>query len=489
MYVFCWAISCDDCWLTRYDVCQVTSTSVLPDDVLLGIFDFCVDRHPVTKNEVEAWQTLVHVCRQWRTVVFGSPRRLSLRLYYSTTTPTPLDIWPALPLHIAGDVQNTEDSDNIVAVLERSNPVYHIAHSSYSPSLENILAAMQKPFPELTYLRLSSYEAVTVVPDSVLGGSAPRLQILSLDGIPFPGLPKLLLSATHLTELNLFNIPHAGYFSPGAIATALSTSISLRLLILQFLSPRSYPSRHPPPLTRSVLPNLKKAMFRGVSEYLEDLVALIDAPQLYSLNVALFNQILFDTPQFIQFISRTPMWTALENARLVFKNHVAAVVLSSPNRPKHENFGVKMRILCREPDWQVSSLEQVCNSWLPSLSALEDLYIYENSKSPPDWRDNIENTLWLELLHPFSAVKNLYLSKEFAVRIAPALQELVGSRTMEVLPTLQNIFVERLHPSRPAQEGTLKFVAARQLSGHPITVSVWETYVDDVVDWDRYNLW
>jgi hypothetical protein len=39
---------------------------------------------------------------------------------------------------------------------------------------------------------------------------------------------------------------------------------------------------------------------------------------------------------------------------------------------------------------------------------------------------------------------------------------------------LQNIFLEGLQPSGPVQEGIVKFVAARQLSGHPITVSLWE---------------
>ncbi|KAF8502639.1 hypothetical protein F5888DRAFT_1887337 [Russula emetica] len=40
-------------------------------------------------------------------------------------------------------------------------------------------------------------------------------------------------------------------------------------------------------------------------------------------------------------------------------------------------------------------------------------------KYPPRWQDDVENTLWLELLHPFAAVKDLYLSEEFVLRIAP----------------------------------------------------------------------
>jgi hypothetical protein len=56
----------------------------------------------------------------------------------------------------------------------------------------------------------------------------------------------------------------------------------------------------------------------------------------------------------------------------------------------------------------------------------------------------IENTLWLELLLPFTAVEKLYLSDEFWPGIAAALQELVGARIAEFLPSLQNIFLTML---------------------------------------------
>jgi hypothetical protein len=54
-----------------------------------------------------------------------------------------------------------------------------------------------------------------------------------------------------------------------------------------------------------------------------------------------------------------------------------------------------------------------------------------------------------------------------------ALQELIGGRIAEVLLSLQNIFVEGLESLGPFQENIERFVAARQLSGHPIAVSVW----------------
>jgi hypothetical protein len=58
-------------------------------------------------------------------------------------------------------------------------------------------------------------------------------------------------------------------------------------------------------------------------------------------------------------------------------------------------------------------------------------------------------------------------------RIAPALQELVGGETTEVLPTLENISLEWFQPSGPLHEGIEKFVAARRLTSHPVAVSRW----------------
>ena len=450
------------------------SFDILPDDVLVEIFDFHVIVRVHLKEDIEAWQSLVHVCQRWRRLVFGSPRRLDLQLFCATETQTrmrdTLDIWPALPLVVQGSA-NPNELDNIIAVLERSDRVSGIDIYIPGSHSEDIWTAMQVPFPELTSLSLSSSGKVTIVPDSILGGSASRLQELSLDNILFPGLPKLLLSATHLVHLQLTTIPHPEYFSLDTVVTVLSTLTSLDMFWLQFQSPLSLPSRRPPPLTRSVLPALSSLRFKGASEYLEDLVAHIDTPRLLALYITLFNQIVFDTPHTIQFISRAPALRTFEEAHLTFEGDTANVRFLSPTIGYDR---IHLKILCREFDWQVSSLEQVCTSSLPLLSVLEDLYIYEEAYSEPDWKDNIEDMLWLELLQPFTAMKNLYLSEKFVLRIAPALQELIGGRKIEVMPALENIFLEGLQPSGPGQEGIVKFVAARQLSGHPITVSIWE---------------
>jgi hypothetical protein len=113
---------------------------------------------------------------------------------------------------------------------------------------------------------------------------------------------------------------------------------------------------------------------------------------------------------------------------------------------------LRIAISCREPDRLLSSIEQVCNSSLDPLSIVEDFYIERRYWRTVWTNDAIESTLWLQLSLPFTEVKNLYLFKEFAPGIVTALQELVGGRITEVLPSLQNIFVEGLEPSGPFQE-------------------------------------
>jgi hypothetical protein len=155
-----------------------------------------------------------------------------------------------------------------------------------------------------------------------------------------------------------------------------------------------------------------------------------------------------------------------------FDDYTASVILQY-GTPLGTYKLLRIGVSCREPDWQLSSIEQVCNSSLRPLSAVQDLYI-EHQYSQLVWKnDAIENSLSLRLLLPFTTVKNLYLSKEFAPGIAAALQELVGDRITEVLPSLQNNFVRQLKPSGPFRKDIRQFVAARQLSGHPIAISLW----------------
>jgi len=84
----------------------------------------------------------------------------------------------------------------------------------------------------------------------------------------------------------------------------------------------------------------------------------------------------------------------------------------------------------------------------------------------------MEDAQWLELLDPFTALKNLYLTDEIAQRCCGALRERSGERATEVLPALRNLFVRG--SLEPVQEAVKPFVTARQLSGHPVVVDRWK---------------
>jgi len=248
-----------------------------------------------------------------------------------------LDIWPEFPISIEDDGDATvEGATNVVNALKLNDRVSRIKLWNVSSSevkLERVVELMQDPFPTLTCLSLWSSDVTpSVISDSFLGGSAPRLQNLWLDGIPFPALPNLLLSATDLVHLRLWRVPHSGYISPEAMVSCLSALTRLEEFVLGFHSPRSRPSRTGRlrrPLTRTILPALTQLRYKGVTEYLEDLVARIDIPLLQEIEMTFFNQLVFDISQLPKFVTRTATIATLDQADVVFYNGSISIELSS----------------------------------------------------------------------------------------------------------------------------------------------------------------
>ena len=466
---------------------HATTIDTLPDDILLDTFDFYLGKDHVNEidggHDYDGWHTLVHVCRRWRSIVFASPRRLGLKLYCTrkrSVNSQTLDIWPELPIvMVARDIQSEKDVTNVIGALRHHNRVCKIYYEDLGSedSTLNEFAAIDEPFPALTALILTAYRPnVPVFPDSFLGGSAPWLRSLALNGIPYPSVGRLLSSTTNLVHLCLWRIPHAGYISPETIVSYVSTLPTLESLTLGFEYPRSLAhraNRHPPPLTRVVFPSLTSLHFHGDIEYLEDILSQIETPVLRESKFDCFNQLVFDTPLLGQFIRRTETSMTFHAARV--QRSDSKIVIELSGREEMGNIAVRqaqwLGITCKPLDWQLSALAQVLNSFLSSLSTLESLKI--GAPFGYKWQGELEAIQWQELLHPFSAVKKLTLESEDLVRlVAPALQELVGQRATEVLPALQNLFLntEDWRPSGPVKEAIEQFIAARQLCGHPVTI-------------------
>ena len=461
-----------------------TTIEALPDDVLLETFEFYLDKDDADgfdyDHNYDGWRTLVHVCRRWRCIVFASPRRLDLKLLCTrqrSVNSKTLDIWPALPIVIFSqeDMQFEEDVTNVISALRHHNRVCKIQYRKtwqFQDSFLEEFAAIDKPFPELTSLELYSFgQNVPVLPDSFLGGSAPRLRSLDLDGIPYPSIGNLLSSTTNLVRLRLWDIPHSGCVAPETIVPCLSMLPTLESLLLQFRYPRSRAqreSRHPPPLTRVVFPNLTFLYFGGDSEYLEDIVSQIETPILDEGIFRFFNQLVFDTPLLGKFIRRTEKFTTIHTARVQFFSENILITLPGLGETvRCDHVALCLAISCEPLDWQLSALAQVLDSFLSSLKTVEGLKIEVYDKN---LQDEIEVIQWRELLRPFTSVKHVTLD-ESARLIVPALQELAGERATEVLPALQDLFLTtRWPPSGPVKEGIEQFIATRQLHGHPVTV-------------------
>jgi hypothetical protein len=269
------------------DCCDVGQTQLtidtIPDDALLYVFDFYVAQ----ASKVEAWHTLVHVCRRWRNLVFESPRCLNLRITctHETSVKKKLDVWPALPIVISG-VRKPENYDNTKAALEHHDRVCQIKLFSFVWDLGDIVSLLEEPLAILTDLDLSavgSFRPFDPGPSKFLGGSA-RLQSLTLSDLWILDLLKLLLSTPNLVNLRLARTIRHPFesFLPDEVITVLSAFTRLEQLDLDLIG-RSHlesENRRLALLTRTVLPSLTVLRLTCVTEVLEDFIARIDAPLL-----------------------------------------------------------------------------------------------------------------------------------------------------------------------------------------------------------------
>ena len=459
---------------------------MLPDDVVLEIFDFCRQNHDLElhwPSEVEwKWHILAHVCRRWRHITFASPLRLNLRILctYGTPVRKSLDIWPTFPIVIGYNRHRNgftpdfvpTDEDNVIAALEHTSRVCEVRLTVAGPQLGRVATMMQEPFPALTHLTLLSEDTnVPVLPGQFLGRSAPCLQELRLDGIPFPALPILLPSASDLVTLTLFNIPHIGYISPEAMVAGLATLPRLRTLSIGFRSPNSRPDEiHLPPTTRTVLPALTFFEFRGVREYLEDFAARIDTHLLNRMEIKYLNQLVdFEVPQLSRIIDHSEALKGPMDCSITFHPHRIIFSVTPSDTPESDDpqsdFYIDFSILCEGIDWQVSHLTRVLSQLSPVSSNTIVLTINSNlhPRTPKPEDSDIDDLEWLQLLSLFSSVQVLIVDMHYSGHVSRILEGVAGMTAIEVLPALDTLSL--IGQSLPSVE---KFIAARRDSGRPV---------------------
>jgi hypothetical protein len=116
-------------------------------------------------------------------------------------------------------------------------------------------------------------------------------------------------------------------------------------------------------------------------------------------------------------------------------------------------------------------MAQICNQFSFLLSIVKHLSIRIDYPHPEStWQVDMDDTQWLELFRPFTAVRTLEISDTLQPLIVLALQELTGESVMEVLPALVSLNLE--YQSGFDQKSVEPFIAARRHFDHPVTVHI-----------------
>jgi len=343
----------------------------------------------------------------------------------------------------------TEDEEGILLALQHHDRVRRILLHAPSQSLRKFLSAMNENFPTLEHLSIlstSGDDARLVMPRAF---QAPHLSHLTLLGVILSTEPPSLASTVSLVSLTLTNLRAFPYFPPEDLAAQLQFVPLLEELSISFSVPipRSRiqmlrGTESPMTMARATLPALKRFMFRGVSAYLESLLARMIAPRLGKFDVTLFNQLIFALPALSGFIDATAE-LRFPLAKINFGQNSLSISISgsNDNREKEDPGSEEaqggsdagdrflyLQVSCKPFDWQVGSAAQICNALCQMLPAVEDLaidfYDYEHGGTtntttttttttttsgmlaPAEWRNEVvDSGTWCDLLRPFKRVK------------------------------------------------------------------------------------
>jgi F-box-like len=448
---------------------------MLPEDTLLEIFDFYRLGTLRSWERPWEWHRLAHVCRKWRHVISMSPRRLDLRILCEHGAPVEsiLRSWPTLPLVVRFNGLSKALPVNIAVALCYPDRLRTISLEVTSSTTGSIVEAIQKPCDALESIRITVKEATgpsILVRNAFLGGSAPRLREIKLDGIafPFPVIRQVLLSTNDLVELHLSKIPNDVYFSPEDLVIGLSTSVQLERLIVSFYSPASRPppSMTRPPSQRTSLPSLAILDFFVTSEYLEQFVARVDLPALSTIQIKLFNDIFFEIPQFCEFIPRLNTPRSPTSARVILYSQFVQVSFFHEANPGIEWYSLETP--CMPLDWQLSFATQIASQLTPLFASVHELTIAAGPiLKVPTGERSVDSTEWLELFQPFTHVTKVTVwEKQLVPGILQAL--VMEDVAAGVLPELTKLHLSEYRSTPSVAEAAEQFVTGRRLSGRTV---------------------
>ena len=381
---------------------------------------------------------------------------------------------PPLPLIIdyLDDVReaSAEDEESILPALRHRDCVRRIGLRMPAPNLLEPIKAMDGQFPALERLFIwprTQDDTSLILPTTF---QASHLGMISMSYATLPVGSPLLTTTVGLAFLSLWDMPLSAYFQLSYLVARLASMPQLESLSIGFQCPIPTHDTERQPLHTSIgmhvtLPNFRLLFFRGISAYLEGLLARISTPLLEVLQIRLFNQLNFTVPHLLQFMSRTEN-LGFRLARLTFYREV--VVLTADRREEDRVNPLDVAIGCKHVDWQVSSAAQILNALVPVLSVVEGLVLgYEEHDLSSEQHNEVNHTQWCDLLRPFSGVKVLHVAGGLIRKLSHSLRLGDGQPPLELLPQLQELIY---YKENDPGDAFTSFIDARQNAGRSVAL-------------------
>ncbi|KAI0270397.1 hypothetical protein BC834DRAFT_861153 [Gloeopeniophorella convolvens] len=398
---------------------------------------------------------------------------------------------PPLPIDILYRISDLppEVEDAILFALKQSDRVRRVELHGSGPSFVRLMSAMTTTFPALEELEVDSYQSLLegmpfALPNSFLGGSAPRLHSVRLDHIVVPRPASWLLSpqpsALRRLRLQLPEGPEA-CISSRDISMYIRNMPSLEELSITLSDPsvhRGVSNQLSSLKGRTTLPRLRSLFFEGRSISLEELVRELDTPQLTQVSITLSDQYAFHNPLILEVIGQLKPLEHPE-AEVYFYPYDNAIIDIFVRRDVVTYFSA----LCVDnpytsPAEQVYVLSRLCSQisdWLSTVWRL--LILWDFPMPSTESLTDSDRPQWHRLFRALNSVETLEVNDNSSLLqdIFRALQPDAGSVSTELLPNLEELVLYKLESGThargvPISSAFDEFLATRELAGRPVNV-------------------
>ena len=167
-----------------------------------------------------------------------------------------------------------------------------------------------------------------------------------------------------------------------------------------------------------------------------------------------------DASQLGRFIERIGLREPLGLAAIQISTHNISIFFTNASTSP-----LRLQISCKQLDWQLSCMAQVCHQFSPFLFRVEELRI--NTTQAPSGQDGVDGEQWLDLFLAFGSTKDFRMAGDLVTNIMRALSPANGSNAT-VLPSLHRLCLEgSIAPNEPLWDVWDAFQSSRHLSGHP----------------------